>query len=93
MDDEAVARLADIVAERVFKSMAQFVDVLENLVRENEALHAQVSHLELIVFGPEARDAEAGADYEEASADELDEFFDVDSAWEPEEDDTKPTFD
>jgi hypothetical protein len=89
MDDEAVARLADIVAERVFKSMSQFVDVLEDLVRDNEALHGQVRHLELLLFGPEARDAEA----EEASDDELDEFFDVDSAWGPEEDESKPTFD
>lgn len=56
MDDDEVARLADIVSERVFESMSRFVAALEELVRENELLRTKVAHLELLVFGPEGAD-------------------------------------
>jgi hypothetical protein len=92
VDDEAITRLADIVSERVFTSMSKFVDALEALVRENELLRTKVAHLELIVFSDDPDDPDDNG-YEPVPEDEIDDFFDVESAWEPEDDDSEPTFD
>lgn len=87
MDEDAVNRLADLVSDRVFTSMSKFVDVLEDLVRENEALRCKVSHLELAIFGDDGDD---DFEYEEVP-------LNAETVWdweEPElEDDTEPTFD
>lgn len=100
MDDEAVARLANIVSARVFESMSKFVGVLENIVRENEELRSKVEHLELALFGPEVDDDDFdddAGDYDDDAEDDggcdceactaLDAFFDTEGAQEPEDDD------
>jgi hypothetical protein len=96
MNDEDVVRLADIVSDRVFKELSKFLDVLESVVRENEQLTTKVRQLEEWLFSPD-EDAEDDDDdgYEDVPPDEVDGFFDVESAWEPtiDEDDSKPTFD
>jgi hypothetical protein len=42
MDDEAVARLADIVSTRIFTAMEKFIKVLEEVVRDNVELQTRV---------------------------------------------------
>jgi hypothetical protein len=60
--------------------MSKFVGVLEDLVRENEALRTRIAHLELLTFGPEGEDDEDDADDvcdpDCGCHDEPDDFFD-----------------
>jgi 16S rRNA G527 N7-methylase RsmG len=94
MDDDELTRLADIVSERVFASMAKLLDVVENLVRDNETLRAKVARLELEVHEDDSGDV--GFDCElvvPIYADGMEGYFDVDESEEPEDDDSEPTFD
>lgn len=98
MDDESIRKLADVVADRVFEQMAKFVDVIEGLVRENEALQAKVGMLECVVFGHEHPDDDdddlsSFEDFTPSDDDDRREFFDVDYAWETPDEDSEPTFD
>jgi hypothetical protein len=85
MNDEDIARLADVVSKRVFDEMSRFIDVLENVMRDNERLLAKVEDLEWALYG------EHDDDLSQVPDDELDEFFD--GCWEPDEDEGEPTFD
>jgi uncharacterized membrane protein len=49
MDDEAIHRLAELVAARVFEPMAEFIEALEKLVRQNEMLRGRVDQLEAML--------------------------------------------
>jgi len=92
MTDEDIARLADVVSKRVFDAMAQFIDVLENVVRDNEQLQSKVENLEWLLYGNHDDDDDDDDDLEVVPDDELDEFFD--GCWEPEEEGgNEPTFD
>lgn len=78
MNDEDVARLANIVSERVFESMSKFVGVLEDIIRENELLRSKVAELEFMVFGPDDSEPYEFLGEVSVQVDDIDDFFDVD---------------
>lgn len=82
IDPDDAAKLADEISDRVFAEMSKFVEVLENLTRENEDLRARVETLELMVFEDEDELDDSPPTVEEL-ADlpwEVDGFFDLGDA-------------